>query len=134
MVVVAGRRPMCWACKQLSNFARSCPEKTIKHTPPTTAATSATSLSKLDLEPDDHPNKEEGWTYVIRKGRKPHPPQNRATATTTAEAAAEAAATTTTEAIAEETTTTEATTAKATAAVTSKPPALTESSPVKHKK
>ena len=31
-VVVEGRRPLCWECKQLGHFARSCPQK--KKQPP----------------------------------------------------------------------------------------------------
>ena len=91
MLVIEGRRPLCWVYKQIGHFVRSCPQKTAKPT----ATTSATSPSKSDLEPGDHPDKEEGWILVICQK-----------------------------------TTTEATTAKATAAVTSKSPALTESSPV----
>ena len=28
MVVVEGRKPLCWACKQLDHIARTCPQKT----------------------------------------------------------------------------------------------------------
>ena len=31
-----------------------------------------------ELEPGDHPDKEEGWTQVIHKGRNPPTPQNKA--------------------------------------------------------
>ena len=63
IVVVKGRKPLCWACKQIDHFARSCPQKTTKSTATTaeaTAETSATSPSKSDLEPENHPDKEEG--------------------------------------------------------------------------
>ena len=119
MVVVEGRRPLYWACKQIGHFARSCPQKTTKPTATTTAATLVTSPSKPVLEPRDHPEKE-WWTQVICKGRNP-PPKNKATIMTTAtttEAAVEATTIiTTTEAIAEATTT---------KAVTSKPLASRE--------
>ena len=43
-VIVEGRRPLCWGCKQLGHFARSCPQKTATGTTKTvtTAATNAT--------------------------------------------------------------------------------------------
>ena len=45
MVVVEGRRPQCWNCKQLGHFSESCPQKTTKNTtsPSSTAATTTTA-------------------------------------------------------------------------------------------
>ena len=36
MVVVEDRRPLCWSCKQLGHFPRSCPQKTTTSTTTTT--------------------------------------------------------------------------------------------------
>ena len=77
MVVVEGRKPLCWNCKQLGHFSRSCPQKTtIAATKTTTATTdttnamttitrtttTATTKTKTDSNPKtrDHHNKEEG--------------------------------------------------------------------------
>ena len=80
-VVVEGRRPQCWNCKQLGNFSISCPQKTTKTTsPPLTTTTTASitttaSVTTVTIPPKsgspkgetgDHPNKEEGWTKVTR--------------------------------------------------------------------
>ena len=44
MVVVEGRKPLCWNCKQLGHFSRSCPQKTtIAATKTTTANTGTTN-------------------------------------------------------------------------------------------
>ena len=85
MVVIEGRKPQCWNCKQLGHFSKSCPQKTTKIiTPPTTTTTTimiiavaattktipSTSRSPK-LETGDHPDKEEeGWTQVTRGGKK----------------------------------------------------------------
>ena len=96
MVVVEGRKPQCWFCKQLGHFSRSCPQKTtIAVTSPTTTSsttkTTTTTTStppskeKPQVEARDHPDKdEEGWTQVKKK-RSPKkttevPPTNAATA------------------------------------------------------
>ena len=60
-VVVEGRRPQCWNCKQLGHFSRSCPQKTTKLTssPPTATSTEATTNESPKPEAGDYPNKEE---------------------------------------------------------------------------
>ena len=79
MVVVEGRKPQCWCCKQLGHFSRSCPQKTTITTvkPPTTTSTTKTTTTttittptkeKPQLEARDHPDKEEeGWNQVKKK-------------------------------------------------------------------
>ena len=42
-VVVEGRKPQCWNCKQLGHFSKSCPQKTTKTTPATTTTTETTT-------------------------------------------------------------------------------------------
>ena len=72
MVFVKSWRPLYCACKQLGYVARSCTLKTTKpKAKATTAANSATSPSKSELELRDYPDKEERWTQVIHNGRKP---------------------------------------------------------------
>ena len=83
MVVVEGRRLLCWSCKQLGHFSRTYPQKmtTTTTTSSTTATmtslttTTATTATEKTTAPtikeiDDHPNKkvEEGWIQVTRKG------------------------------------------------------------------
>ena len=80
-VVVEGRKPQCWNCKQLGHFSKSYPQKTTKTTTPTTTTTTATTtiaaaattvLTSENPKPEteDNPDKdEEGWTQVVR-GRK----------------------------------------------------------------
>ena len=83
-VVVEGRKPQCWNCKQLGHFSKSCPQKTTKTTTPTATTTtttttiaavaSATTVSSGESpnpETKDYPDKdEEGWTQVVRGGKK----------------------------------------------------------------
>ncbi len=44
-VVVEGRKPQCWNCKQLGHFSKSCPQKTTKTTPATTTTTTETTTN-----------------------------------------------------------------------------------------
>ena len=74
MVVVEGRKPQCWCCKQLGRFSKSCPKKTTitTVTPPTTTTTTTTitlpTKEKPQSETRDRPDKEEeGWTQVKKK-------------------------------------------------------------------
>ena len=87
-VVVEGRKPQCWNCKQLGHFSKSCPQKTTKTTPATTtttetttnttttiaaAATAATEENKNETpkaKTGDSPDKEEGWTQVVKGGKR----------------------------------------------------------------
>ena len=89
-VVVEGRKPQCWNCKQLGHFSKSCPQKTTKTTPSTTttatettttatiAATAAvaaavTSAGKNETpkaKTGDSPDKEDGWTQVVKGGEE----------------------------------------------------------------
>ena len=76
-VIVEGRKPLCWNCKQLGHFSRSCPQKvTTIVTNKTTTATNDTTESNTTTEAKDNtvqetevqPDKNEGWTPV--KGGK----------------------------------------------------------------
>ena len=82
-VVVEGRKPQCWNCKQLGHFFKSCPQKIMQpgQTVATTAVAAAATTSSTkatatvacespNAETGDHPNKdEEGWTQV-QKGKQ----------------------------------------------------------------
>ena len=140
MVMVEGRRPRCWGCKQIGHIAKFCPQRpenkasTSTTTTTTTKDAAAPTITKEaeakgpgQVQPQ---NNQEGWTEVTKKRRgspkqggekSPSPPQKqtRAQAVAAAEpaiaaAAAVAAATTTTrtpaEATATKTTETAATT------------------------
>ena len=74
MVVVEGRRPLCWSCKQLGHFERSCHQKattTATKTNDTTTTTTTTTkkiaaeattvVINANPEIGDNPNKEERW-------------------------------------------------------------------------
>ena len=87
-VVVEGRKPQCWNCKQLGHFSKSCPQKTTKTTTTKTttttiaaaaaaaaaAATTVLTSESPKPETEDHPDKdEEGWTQVVSGGKKKTP-------------------------------------------------------------
>ena len=101
MVVVEGRKPLCWNCKKLGHFSRSCPKKTTITGPKTTSTTSdtintttmrtkttttAAASTNSNLETGVQPEKEEGWTLV--KGNKKKSPKKAATTITTTTIAA----------------------------------------------
>ena len=101
LVVMEGRKPECWHCKQIGHFARSCPQKTTNTTVTTTAAstttkativatstktplvnntpvpstTTANNPEKINTptETGNDPNnkEEEGWTQVTRGKKSP---------------------------------------------------------------
>ena len=91
-VIVEGRKPQCWFCKQLGHFSRSCPQKTSKSTssPPTpltttTTTTTTAATTRPNTETRDHPNKsEEGWTQVTRGRKKKSPLKEQIKEATTA--------------------------------------------------
>ena len=87
MVVVEGRKPQCWNCKQLGHFSKSYPQKTTRTTTTNAtaviakaAAVAANTVTKPTTGESpkqntwDHPDKEEGWTQVKRGGKKRRAP------------------------------------------------------------
>ena len=87
IVLVEGRRPRCWGCKQIGHIAKFCPqrpenkEKTTSTTTTTTttgdaAATTTNTVNKEAEAKGPGPaqtNNQEGWTEVARKRRGSHP-------------------------------------------------------------
>ena len=78
MVVVEGRRPRCWGCKQIGHIAKFCPQKpenkekaattttTTKDTVATTTINKQAEAQGLgQVQPKS--NNQEGWTEVTRK-------------------------------------------------------------------
>ena len=77
-VIVEGRKPLCWNCKQLGHFSRSCPQKattiaTNKMTTTTNNTTETTTITeaktKNNPETEVEPDKDEGWT-LVKGGKK----------------------------------------------------------------
>ena len=145
MVMVEGRRPRCWGCKQIGHIAKFCPQrpenKASTSTTTTTKDAAAPTITKEaeakgpgQVQPQNNP---EGWTEVTKKRRgspkqggekSPSPPQKqtRAQAVAAAEpaiaaAAVAAAATTTTVTKTIETAATTTTTEQQTTAAAKKP-------------
>ena len=82
MVVVEGRRPHCWSCKQLGHISKFCPQKDPPSAAATTATTNATittatisSTTAKESGQVQPKNAEEGWTEMTRKKR--FPPQKK---------------------------------------------------------
>ena len=90
-VVVEGRKPQFWNCKQQGHFSKSCPQKTTKTTTPTTTTTATTTtttiaaaaaatsetirLTSESPKTGDHPdNDKEGWIQVTKGGKKKKTP------------------------------------------------------------
>ena len=81
IVLVEGRRPRCWGCKQIGHIAKFCPqrpenkEKTTSTTTTTTGDAAATTTNTVNKEAEAkgpgpaQPNNKEGWTEVARKRR-----------------------------------------------------------------
>ena len=101
MVVVEGRKPLCWNCKKLGHFSRSCPQKTTITGPKTTSTTSDTINAKTTTTTTTtvttstnsnpktgvQPEKEERWTLVKGNKKKSSPTKPTTTITTTIAAA-----------------------------------------------
>ena len=124
MVMVEGRRPRCWGCKQIGHIAKFCPqrpENKEKASTTTTTTTKDVAASTITKEAEakgpgqvQPKNNQEGWTEVTKKRRgspkqggekslNTSPPQKQtkaqtqaATVTTTEPPAAAAAVTTAT--------------------------------------
>ena len=77
IVMVEGRRPRCWSCKQIGHISKFCPEKPENATAAavtTTASTATTTTSKTAEAQDPSQgqpktNDQEGWSEVTRKRR-----------------------------------------------------------------
>ena len=78
-VIVEGRKPLCWNCKQLGHISRSCPQKatTIATNKTTTATNDTTETNTMtEVKNNTHPetevqpDKDEGWTLVKGGKRK----------------------------------------------------------------
>ena len=164
IVLVEGRHPRCWGCKQIGHIAKFCPqrpenrEKATTTTTTTTGDAAATTTTTVNKEAEakapgpaqSNSSNQEGWTEVARKrkgspkqGEKSSsPPQKKAQAAAAAVAVVAAKATPTPEppvtpASATPATQTPATPAPVTSAPAASPrPAATtpKTSPKKHKR
>ena len=86
MVVVEGRRPRCWACKEIGHIAKFCPQKGESTTATTTTATTTTISKQVEAQgpgqAQPKTSNQEGWTEVTRK-RKGSPKQGEKSSSTT---------------------------------------------------
>ena len=86
MVIVEGRRPRCWSCKQLGHISKFCPQKDPSKAPAAAAATVATETAATtasivtiretgkEKEPDQaQPKTVEEWVEVTRKKKEISP-------------------------------------------------------------
>ena len=81
IVMVEGRRPRCWSCKQIGHISKFCPEKpenaaaaaTATTTTVSTATTTTTSSKTAEVQDPSQgqpkTNDKEGWSEVTRKRR-----------------------------------------------------------------
>ena len=78
MVVVEGRRPRCWAGKEIGHIAKFCQQKGESTTAITTTATTTTISKQAEAQgpgqAQPQTSDQEGWTEVTRK-RKGSPKQ-----------------------------------------------------------
>ena len=78
MVMVEGRRPRCWGCKQIGHIAKFCPQRPDNKASTTTtttdvAATTITINKEAEAKGPGQvqpKNNQEGWTEVTNKGKK----------------------------------------------------------------
>ena len=73
MVVVEGKRPLNWACKQVGHLARACPQKTPGAPSNNNGKNSNTNQTSSTTAEhgDGHGDQEVEWIRVIRKKKKP---------------------------------------------------------------
>ena len=81
IVMVEGRRPRCWSCKQIGHISKFCPEKpenaaaaatattTTVSTATTTTTSSKTAEARDPSQGQPKTNDKEGWSEVTRKRR-----------------------------------------------------------------
>ena len=81
IVMVEGRRPRCWSCKQIGHISKFCPEKpekaaaaaaaaaTTVSTATTTTTSSKTAEAQDPSQGQPKTNDKEGWSEVTRKRR-----------------------------------------------------------------
>ena len=81
MVIVEGRCPCCWSCKQLGHISKFCPQKDLPkaaaatvaaETTATTVSTATISETRTSEKESDHaqPKKVEDWIEVTRKKKE----------------------------------------------------------------
>ena len=112
IVMVEGRRPRCWSCKQIGHISKFCPDKpenTVAAAAAAKTATAPTATISKTAEAQDSgqaepkTNDQEGWSEVTRKRRGSpkqgekspiaSPPQKQTKAPATAESSASTPAT-----------------------------------------
>ena len=76
MVMVEGRRPRCWGCKQIGHIAKFCPQrpenKEKASTSTTTTTKDAAAKGPGQVQPQ---NNQEGWTEVTKEAEAKGPGQ-----------------------------------------------------------
>ena len=76
MVMVEGRRPRCWGCKQIGHIAKFCPQRPDNKASTTTTTTTDVAATTITKEAEakgpgqvQPKNNQEGWTEVTKKRR-----------------------------------------------------------------